>query len=107
MSAELATQRLRRVLELTPQPPQAPDPDAVIDASDEMLRNREIELDGLRVILEREPGLLKGNQECRQIRDEISLRDRQWSDALDWAQRELAKRRLAGQRARQAQRAYR
>lgn len=103
--AKLATELLRKVLALTPEP-RHDDPDKVVEDSAKILLQREEELAGLKVLMDKEPTLLQGNLECRKIRDDIALLDRQWNDALDWARRELSKRRLAGQRARQAQRAY-
>ncbi|MCP4448141.1 MAG: hypothetical protein GY811_22810 [Myxococcales bacterium] len=71
-----------------------------------MMNERETEMTILKMLLRENPELLRGNEECRHIRDQLNLLDRQWEDALEQARKELARRRLAGQRARQAQRAY-
>ncbi len=92
---------------MTPAPPRGVLPEAVIEQSDTILDGRESELEKLKCLLAQSPQALLGNQECKELRDAIALLDTQWKDALDWARRELANQRLAGQRARQNQRSYR
>ncbi len=106
-AAEQALRTLRQLLALTPEPPTQADASDVIEQGCSMMDLRETEMSILRLLLRDAPELLRGNQQCRKIRDQISLRDRQWFSALTRARGEMARRRLAGQRARQAQRAYR
>lgn len=104
--AEQALETFRRLLDLTPEPPMGGDAATIIKEGESMLDQRATELAILKLLLDETPHLLEGNRECQAIRDDLGLRDRRWNDALLWAKTELAKQRLAAQRARQAQRAY-
>ncbi len=103
---EQAESTFERLLMLTPEPSPQLDAAEVIAQASAMMSERESELTILKMLLRDTPELLRGNEKCRSIRDLLSLRDRQWESALERARGEMAKRRLAGQRARQAQRAY-
>ena len=108
MSAvEEAKRVFERLVALTPEPDHTMEAGLLIEESQRMAAERETEIAILKVLLGKEPDLLVGNEECRQMRDLLSLRDRQWNSALIRARKELSHRRQAAQRARQAQRAYR
>ena len=82
------------------------DPGVLIERGGQMLEARQPHIDRLRALLDDEPELLVGQTELRSIRDQILRRDEEWDGALRWARGELAHRRQASQRARQARRAY-
>ncbi len=103
---EQAESTFERLLLLTPEPSPELDAAEIVEQATRMMSEREAEITILKMLLRDNPDLLRGNERCRDIRDLLSLRDRQWESALERARGEMAKRRLAGQRARQAQRAY-
>ncbi len=103
---EQAESTFERLLALTPEPAPELDASEIIAQATCLMSEREAELTILKMLLRDNTELLRGNEKCRQIRDLLSLRDRQWESALERARGEMARRRLAGQRARQAQRAY-
>lgn len=103
---EQAESTFERLLALTPEPAPQLDAAEIIAQANHLMGERETEMTILKMLLRENSDLLRGNEKCRAIRDLLSLRDRQWESALERARGEMAKRRLAGQRARQAQRAY-
>ncbi len=103
---EQAESTFERLLSLTPEPAPQLDASEVIVQASRLMSERETEITILKMLLRENPELLRGNTKCQEIRDLLSLRDRQWESALGRARGEMARRRLAGQRARQAQRAY-
>ena len=104
--AEQARRTFEQLLALTPEPQAHIDASELIEQGHQIMALRETELVILKMLLRNDPELLRGNTQCQRLRDQIGLRDRQWASALERARGEMARRRLAGQRARQAHRAY-
>jgi hypothetical protein len=103
---EQAESTFERPLALTPEPSPGLDASDIVAQASCLMSERETEITILKMLLRENTELLRGNEKCRAIRDLLSLRDRQWGSELDRARGEMSRRRLAGQRARQAQRAY-
>ena len=106
-SSSPAEETLERILALTPEVPSIQDAAAIVQLGSMMLEERETEFAILRVQVAQDPDAVKHSTRARALCKAIALRDRQWTDCLEWARGELSQQRLATQRAAQFRRLVR